>query len=129
MVEDGGRWTSGLLAAAGILGAVGVGLGAASAHLGGGDLARLASMFLLLHAAAIPGLLAVSAGSRPMRHVAASLLALGAALFSGDVAVLGFTGRTLLSGLAPVGGLMLMAGWLTMAWCGVAALASRTAVR
>jgi uncharacterized membrane protein YgdD (TMEM256/DUF423 family) len=104
-----------LLAAAGLLGAAGVALGAASAHLGGGDLSRLGSAFLLFHAAAVPGLLALPWPARRLVRLATTCLALGAALFSGDVALLGFTGRTPVAGLAPAGGILLMIGWLLVA--------------
>lgn len=118
MSEGRNFWVRGLLAAAGLLGAAGVALGAASAHLGGGDFARLASFFLLLHAAAIPGILAIPAGRQGARGIVASLMALGAALFSGDLGVLAFTGRTPMAGLAPAGGLLLIAAWLGL--CGLA---------
>ena len=126
MVEEGRRWSCGLLVAAGVLGAAGVALGAASAHLGGGDLARLAAVFLLLHAAAVPGFLGAPGIGPRMGRAAATLVCFGAACFSGDVAVLAFTGATPLSGLAPIGGLMLIAGWLVFAAGGVAAFARAT---
>ena len=114
MIEGRDRWGRGLLAAAGLLGAAGVGVGAASAHLGGGDLARLASIFLLLHGAAIPGILAVPSLRHTYRLGIGSVMALGAALFSGDLSVLAFTGHTPVSGMAPAGGLMLIAAWLAL---------------
>lgn len=112
-------WARMILGSAGLLGAAGVGLGAASAHIGGGDFARLAALFLVIHAAALPGILAVPVGRTTVRNVSASLIALGVALFAGDLAVLGFTGHTPVAGLAPTGGLMLIAGWLAL---GAAAL-------
>ena len=112
MREDRGWWGRALLAGAGLLGAAGVIVGAAGAHLGGGNFAQLASTFLLLHAAAIPGLLGAPIGSEKARRIVASLLACGAALFSGDLGWLSFTGRTLVSGMAPLGGLLLISGWL-----------------
>ena len=110
------------MAASGLLGAAGVVLGAASAHLGGGDLARLAAIFLLLHAVAIPACLAVPFSSARLRRAAATLMGVGAACFSGDLAVLAFTGVTPLSGLAPAGGLLLIAGWLIFAASGILAI-------
>lgn len=112
-------WGRALLGAAGLLGASGVALGAASAHLGGGDLARLGSSFLLFHAAALPGLLALPGVSPGRVRLAATFLAIGAALFSIDVAVLGFTGRTPIAGMAPLGGLLLIGGWILVASCAV----------
>ena len=42
------------------------------------------------------------------------MMAIGAACFSGDLAYLGFVGHTPLSGLAPFGGLLLIAAWLVL---------------
>ncbi|MCW6510805.1 DUF423 domain-containing protein [Lichenifustis flavocetrariae] len=103
-----------LLAASGVLGASGVALGAASAHLGGGDFGRLASEFLLFHAAAIPGILAICVPSGWVGQLAASMMVIGAVCFSGDLAYLGFVGRSPVSGLAPFGGLTLIAAWLVI---------------
>ena len=112
MREDRGWWGPALLAGAGLLGSAGVIVGAAGAHLGGGGFAQLASTFLLLHAAAIPGVVGAPIGPEKARKIVASLLAFGASLFSGDLAWLAFTGRTLVSGMAPLGGILLIAGWL-----------------
>lgn len=117
------RWCCALLTVAGVLGAAGVALGAASAHLGGGDLARLGAFFLLIHAAAIPAILAAPGVSPRLRRVAGTLLGVGAASFSGDLAYLAFRGVTPIAGLAPLGGLLLIAGWLVYAFGGVLAFA------
>lgn len=90
-------------------------IGAAGSHLGGGDFARLSSEFLLFHAAVIPGLVAWGRYSPTMVQVGGSLLVVGAACFSADLAVLAFAGQHPISGLAPAGGSMLIAGWLTVA--------------
>lgn len=115
MAEAHHLWSRLILAAAGLLGAAGIALGAASAHLGGGDFVRLASFFLVMHAGAIPGIVATTVGRAGWRLTAASLLALGVALFSGDLAVLGFSGHTPVAGMAPTGGLLLIGGWLLLA--------------
>ncbi|MDX7949844.1 DUF423 domain-containing protein [Lichenihabitans sp. Uapishka_5] len=119
MVDARSRWDGALVGVAGLMGATGVALGAASAHLGGGDFARLAAVFLLIHAAAVPGILAVPLGSLKLRRTAAALLCLGAVLFCGDLAMLGFTGHTPISGMAPAGGFLLIAGWLAVALAAV----------
>ena len=109
-------WNRLLILCAGLLGASGVAVGAAGAHLGGGDFARLSSDFLLFHAAAVPGILALPmASGRRIRSGAASLLVAGSAAFSGDLAILAFTTAHGVTGLAPAGGLFLMAGWLGVA--------------
>lgn len=44
------------------------------------------------------------------------LFALGIVLFSGTLYVFGLTGSLPMSGMAPAGGLALMAGWITLAF-------------
>ena len=83
------RTWSMVLAALGCLyGAAGVALAAAGAHHGASPLVATAASFLLVHAAAI---VALSATARPglLLDLAASLLAAGAALFSGELALHG----------------------------------------
>lgn len=116
------RWPLAFVAAAGVMGAAGVGVGAAAAHGGGNDLARTASDFLLLHAGAIVAGsgVALSIGRTSALLVAAlGLLTVGAALFGGELALAGLAAWRPLPLAAPTGGLCLMAGWLTL---GVAAL-------
>jgi uncharacterized membrane protein YgdD (TMEM256/DUF423 family) len=110
-------WSRVLLALAGLYGAAGVGLAAWAAHRSGGERLMTAALFLILHA----GPLAAVGLAAPRRGLllAASGLALGAFLFSGDLAL------SLLAGLrpwpmaAPAGGMLLIAGWL---WLAAAAL-------
>jgi uncharacterized membrane protein YgdD (TMEM256/DUF423 family) len=102
-----------LLALAGLMGAAGVALAAAGAHLGGDNLATAAT-FLLIHAAAVAGLASGAPNLRGLT-LAASLLALGALLFSGDIAARAFLGGKLFPMAAPAGGIILMAGWLALA--------------
>jgi uncharacterized membrane protein YgdD (TMEM256/DUF423 family) len=110
-------WSRILLALAGLYGAAGVGLAAWAAHRSGGERLMTAALFLILHA----GPLAAVGLAAPRRALllAASALALGAFLFSGDLAL------SLLAGLrpwpmaAPAGGMLLIAGWL---WLAAAAL-------
>ncbi len=117
------RWPSAFLACAGLLGAAGVGVGAAGAHVGGGDLARTSSEFLLVHAAAI---VAGSGWAMALRRasgllvLALGLLTVGATLFGGALALAGLLDWRPVPLAAPTGGLCLIAGWLALA---VAALA------
>jgi uncharacterized membrane protein YgdD (TMEM256/DUF423 family) len=128
------RWPFALMGAAGVLGAAGVAVGAAGAHLDvagrhGADLARTASTFLMIHAAA------VLAGSgvalivgRGVRLVTAglTLLVVGAVLFGGDLALLGLFDWHPVPSAAPTGGLFLIAGWLCLsAWAVTLALPRR----
>ncbi|RYB05022.1 DUF423 domain-containing protein [Lichenibacterium ramalinae] len=112
------RWPLAFVAAAGLMGAAGVGIGAAAAHGGGNDLARTASEFLLLHAAAVVAAsgMAVALGRTSSLLVAVlGLLTLGATLFGGELALAGLAAWRPLPLAAPTGGLCLMAGWLGLA--------------
>ena len=104
-----------LVALAGLSGAAGVGLSAAAAHAGGGNLATAAAM-LLAHAPALLaiGLFFTTASSR-MLSLAAGALALGLALFCGDLVARHYLGSRLFPMAAPSGGLLLIAGWLLVA--------------
>jgi uncharacterized membrane protein YgdD (TMEM256/DUF423 family) len=106
---------------AGALGFLGVALGAFGAH---GLRDRLAPHMLevyktgvlyhLIHAVA---LLAVALGAERLARprVVAALWAAGIAIFSGSLYALALTGATALGAVAPIGGLLLMAGWVTLA--------------
>lgn len=120
---------SALLAAfAGLMGAGGVAAAAASAHMPGG--ARLSSVALILiaHAAAI---LALTLRSREtglagrLWLASALVLALGAALFSADIALLTLRGVRLFPMAAPTGGVAMIVGWLIASGAGVAEFARR----
>lgn len=113
-------WRRALLAISGIMGAAGIALAAAGAHMGGENLTSAAT-FLLIHAAAVAGLSASGSAMRGL-GIAASLLALGAILFSGDLAARVFWGERLFPMAAPAGGIIMIAGWLSLT---VFALAAR----
>jgi uncharacterized membrane protein YgdD (TMEM256/DUF423 family) len=111
-------WTRVLLSAAGLLGFAGVAVGAAAAHESGGEFGRLASEFLLIHAAAICGIAGIA--ERAVSRVgalrfAAAALAVGSACFATDLCLLAFAGLHPLSWLAPAGGLVMLAGWALLA--------------
>ena len=103
---------------AGLMGASGVGLAAAGAHRGGGEDVRIASDFLLIHAVAILGAVAMSqAARRPGTWIVASaVLGMGSVAFSGDLALIGLASLRPLPMAAPIGGVGLMAGWLAIAY-------------
>ena len=107
-----------LIALAGLMGAAGIVLAAASAHLT--DAARLgaASSMLLFHAAAVPGTLALAAGGvlHPrLALAAASGFVVAAALFAGDLTLRQCAGHGLFPFAAPTGGSLLIASWLVLA--------------
>jgi uncharacterized membrane protein YgdD (TMEM256/DUF423 family) len=100
-------------AAAGLMGAAGVALAAAGAHAAGADLLNPASNMLLFHAAAVLAL-AVGGAPRLLLAVSGSLLVLGGAVFSGDLALRALAGVKLFALAAPLGGMLLIAGWLSI---------------
>jgi uncharacterized membrane protein YgdD (TMEM256/DUF423 family) len=108
-------------ALAAFMGAGGVALAAAAAHKEGGDLARTASYFLILHAAALLAVTACAAVVSPRRTLANALLAAGAALafgtviFSADIASRAFEGSRLFPMAAPIGGSLMILAWLALA--------------
>ncbi|KIZ41344.1 MULTISPECIES: DUF423 domain-containing protein [Rhodopseudomonas] len=115
-----------LVVLAGLFGAAGVALAAASAHLP--DAARLgsASTMLLFHACAIAAavLLCERGVTRRIPGLAAAFgFAAGTALFAGDLSLRQFAGHSLFPMAAPTGGTLLIASWLMLA---VAALWPRT---
>ena len=101
-----------LIVIAGLFGAAGVVLSAAAAHQSLPGLSTAAN-FLLFHA---PALLALSviAGHR-LVTIAAWTLALGVALFSGDLAARVYLQTGLFPTAAPAGGVLMIAGWLGLA--------------
>ncbi len=106
-----------LVALAGLLGAAGVALAAASAH--GTDASRLASAsaMLLFHATAILATVALLA--RGLLHgaiglAAASGFVFGAAPFAGDLSLRQYAGHSLFPYAAPTGGTLMIASWLAV---------------
>jgi uncharacterized membrane protein YgdD (TMEM256/DUF423 family) len=105
-------------ALASLMGACGVILAAAAAHLP--DATRLASgsSMLLFHAAAIVGavlLIAHGLANRWIGLIAAWGFILGALLFAGDLALRQYAGHGLFTMAAPTGGTLLILSWLVLA--------------
>jgi uncharacterized membrane protein YgdD (TMEM256/DUF423 family) len=98
---------------AALMGASGVALAAAAVHVDGGELARAASLFLILHAAALVAVSAHRAGLWP--SVAGFALALGTILFAADLAARAFLGARLFPYAAPIGGSTMIVAWLALA--------------
>lgn len=99
---------------AALLGAAGVAAAAGATHSGDQALLGPLSLIALTHA---PALLAVNAYAppHPLMRCAVVTLAAGAILFCADLAVRHFAGHALFPGAAPVGGTVLIAGWLILA--------------
>jgi uncharacterized membrane protein YgdD (TMEM256/DUF423 family) len=107
-----------LVGLAGIMGADGVILAAASAH--GADAARLASAssMLLFHACAVIGTVALI--ERGVIHARIGMVAawgfvIAAALFATDLTLRQYAGHSLFPMAAPTGGTLLIASWLALA--------------
>jgi uncharacterized membrane protein YgdD (TMEM256/DUF423 family) len=106
-----------LIVLAALSGVLGVGLSAAAAHITGGNLAT-AAQFLLFHAPALLGLVALMmAGAiHPLiGPVAGYILVLGLVLFCGDLSRRAFAEVPLFPRAAPLGGILLMIGWVLVA--------------
>ena len=107
-----------LIILAGVMGADGVILAAASAHQG--DATRLlpASSMLLLHASAV--LAAVALAERGVIHGRIGLASafgfvIAAGLFAGDLTLRHYAGHSLFPLAAPTGGTLLIVSWLLLA--------------
>jgi uncharacterized membrane protein YgdD (TMEM256/DUF423 family) len=114
-----------LIALAGLMGAGGIVLAAAGAHMAPGAGLDSAAYMLLFHAAAVLGGAALLQQGVLWRPLAVAVLAawvLGAALFSGDIALRAFAGHRLFAMAAPAGGVILIAAWLGLVATVIASL-------
>jgi uncharacterized membrane protein YgdD (TMEM256/DUF423 family) len=115
-----------LIALSGLMGAGGIVLAAAGAHMAPGAGLDSAAYMLLFHAAAVLGGAALMQQGvlwRPLALVVLAAWVLGAVLFSGDIALRAFSGHRLFPFAAPSGGFILIAAWLALAGAAIAALA------
>ena len=107
-----------LVILAGIMGADGVILAAASAHQPDASRLASASSMLLFHAAALLGTAALA--ERGVIHLGIGMLAgwgffVATALFAGDLTLRHYAGHGLFPMAAPTGGTLLIASWLGLA--------------
>lgn len=107
-----------LIVLAGIMGADGVMLAAASAHLPDASRLGAASSMLLFHASAV--LAVVALAERALIHARIGLVAaigfvIAAGLFAGDLTLRQYAGHGLFPFAAPTGGTLLIASWLALA--------------
>lgn len=107
-----------LIILAGLMGADGVILAAASAHQGDASRLAPASSMLLFHATAVLAVVALT--GRGVIHVRAGLAAafgfvVAATLFAGDLTLRHFAGHSLFPLATPTGGTLLIVSWLTLA--------------
>lgn len=105
------------LLVAGLMGALGVAAAAAASHGDSRNLSALSTMFLA-HA---PVLLVLGLVGRG-RLIAGAGLVLGAGtiVFGADLALREYVGQGLFSGAAPLGGGLMLLGWLGIAVAGLA---------
>jgi len=107
-----------LVVLAGLMGAGGVMLAAASAHLADATRLGAASSMLLFHACAVLG--AVALAERGLLQARIGLAAafgfvVAACLFAGDLALRQLAGHGLFPMAAPTGGTLLIVSWLALA--------------
>jgi uncharacterized membrane protein YgdD (TMEM256/DUF423 family) len=107
-----------LIVLAGIMGADGVILAAASAHQADASRLASASSMLLFHACAV--LATVALAERALIHARIAIAAaigfvIAAALFAGDLTLRQYAGHGLFPMVAPTGGTLLIASWLALA--------------
>jgi len=114
-----GRW----LAIGAVLASLGVAMGAFGAHALKGHLTpdrlevwKTATHYHLLHAVAVAFLGATIATTLPGSETSLKLLTTGLVIFSGTLYLLCLTGVGWLGAITPIGGLLMIAGWLTLAW-------------
>lgn len=122
----GDRATGVLLLLAGLSGGLGVALSAMAAHVPGGELLSSAANMLLFHAPAFLALAALRAtGPRGVLAVATLALAVGLALFAGDLTSRVMLGDRLFPMAAPTGGSLMILGWAGILLAGAVLLVRR----
>jgi uncharacterized membrane protein YgdD (TMEM256/DUF423 family) len=107
-----------LIVLAGIMGADGVILAAASAHQADASRLAAASSMLLFHGSAV--LATVALVERGLIHLRIGMAAtwgfvVAAALFAGDLTLRQYAGHSLFPMAAPTGGTLLIVSWLALA--------------
>ena len=107
-----------LIVLAGVMGADGVILAAASAHQPDASRLASASSMLLFHATAILGIVALA--ERAIVHARIGVAAafgfvIASALFAGDLSLRQYAGHSLFPMAAPTGGTLLILSWLAVA--------------
>jgi len=113
-----------LIVLAGLMGASGIILAAAGAHAAPHAGLDSAAYMLLFHAAALLGGAALTQQGlvwRPLMLAVLIAWVVGAALFSGDIAMRVFAEHRLFAFAAPTGGFILIAAWLALAAAAIAA--------
>lgn len=106
------------LVLAALMGLAGVALLASAAHVTGASNVQTAGQMLLFHAPLVFGATAArKAGFLVdlVARIALSLIILGVALFAADLSRRGFFSEALFPRAAPIGGFLMLGGWLVLA--------------
>jgi uncharacterized membrane protein YgdD (TMEM256/DUF423 family) len=118
------KWACAAAALAGLTGASGIILAAVAAHGVADQRLQTAANFMLLHAAATLAVCGLSIAV-PQRGVwflgAAWVFLCGSLLFGGDLAARALAGTRLFPMAAPLGGTLLIIGWVLVALAALAA--------
>jgi len=112
------------LVLAALSGLIAVGFGAFGAH-GVGDprakeLLRTGAEYQMIHALAVFACFSLYRAGAPAAGIAAWLFLAGALLFSGSLYGLALTPARWFGPVTPIGGLLFIAGWATLAWAALA---------
>lgn len=107
-----------LLGLAGLAGACGVALAAAGSHLSS-DLLQTAGGVVMAHAPALLALATRKRGNPSLLTLGGLVLASGLAFFAGDLTMRALSGHALFALAAPLGGTLLILGWICIAAAGL----------
>lgn len=113
-----------IIAIGALFGAVSVALGAFGAHVLKDSLSpyafsvfQLAAQYMILHALTLLAVgLLYDRYKNPLLPKVALAFSLGIVFFSGSLLLIAFTGVTAFGAIAPIGGSLLIVGWLGLAW-------------
>ena len=112
-----------LLGLAAIVGFASIAAGAFGAHGATGaakDWLRTAGEYGLIHALAVFASVLLAREGARAAAVAAWLFLAGAVIFSGSLDAMALSGQLWLGAVTPIGGLLLLAGWATLAFAAFA---------
>jgi len=82
---------------------------------------EIATRYLVYHALALIAVSLLAPRTGAVVQVAGVLFAAGIVIFSGSLYALALTGTRWLGAITPIGGLLLLAGWLALVWAAVVA--------
>jgi uncharacterized membrane protein YgdD (TMEM256/DUF423 family) len=112
-----------ILIIASILGFLGVAIGAFGAHAlktilesnGRSETFELGTRYQFYHTFALLAA-GILADKIPGMNIAAIFFLAGTIIFSGSLYILSLTGQTIWGAITPIGGILLLSGWLALVW-------------